>query len=211
MTGEGFRVSTRVAVLPPVPALLPGYLGRTDPVADLRDACREAVAWLVDGASRVTVLADPPDEAARRRGIEAPLGFRVAQSLLAQAKYDRDIDLTGTAADADRLLVLANGTGCRGEKAPGHLDPRSFPYDERIETALAGGDCAALAGLDAALGRDLLAAGIEPLRQVGALRLDVEAADLLYAGDPYGVRYWVATWQCGHAAGGAAPAPGQFR
>ena len=190
-------MSARVVVLPPVPALLPAYLGHTDPVADLRRACREAVAWLVEGVSGVTVLADPPDEAARRRGVEVPLGIRVARSLLEEANYDRGIDLTGAAAGADRLLVLANGSGCRSEKAPGHLDPRSFAFDERIETALAGGDSAGLAGLDAALGRDLLAAGIEPLRQVGALDLDVEAAGLRYAGDPYGVRYWVATWQCG--------------
>ena len=186
----------RVVVLPPVPALLPAYLGRTDPVAELRGACRDAVAWLVDGASGVTVLADPPDEAARRRGVEVPLGVRVAQSLLEEAKYDREIDLTGAAASADRLLVLANGSGCRSEKAPGHLDPRSFAFDERIETALAAGDRAGLAGLDAELGRDLLAVGIEPLRRVGALRLDVEAAVLPYAADPYGVRYWVATWRC---------------
>ena len=189
-------MSTRVVVLPPVPALLPGYLGHADPVADLRNACRDAVAWLVDGASVVTVLADPPDEAARRRGVEVALGVRVARSLLDEAKYDREIDLTGPAEGADRLLVLANGSACRSEKAPGHLDPRSFPFDERIEAALAAGDPAGLAGLDAALGRDLLAAGIEPLRLVGALGLDVEAADLRYAADPYGVRYWVSTWQC---------------
>jgi hypothetical protein len=186
----------RVVVVPPVPALLPDYRGHIDPVADLRGACGAAVAWLVDGGSGVTVLADPLDEAARRRGVEGPLGVRVARSLLEEAKYDGEIDLTGAAAGAGRLLVLANGSGCRSEKAPGHLDPRSFAFDERIETALAGGNSAALAGLDAALGRDLLAAGIEPLRQLGGLRLDVEVAALHYAGDPYGVRYLVATWQC---------------
>jgi hypothetical protein len=194
---EGVRGNTRVVVLPPVPALLPSYLGRVDPVAALRGACHDAIAWLTDGDARsVRVLADLPDQAARHRGVDVPLGVRVARSLLDDAKYDGAIDLAGPAPDADRLLVLANGSGCRSEKAPGHLDPRSFAFDEQIETALAAGDSGALTELDAGLGRDLLAAGIEPLKQVGALGLEVEAAALRYADDPYGVRYWVATWQC---------------
>jgi hypothetical protein len=192
---EGVRGNTRVVVLPPVPALLPGYLGRVDPVAALRGACHDAIAWLADGDA-ITVLADVPGQAARDRGVDVPLGVRVARSLLDNAKYDGAIDLTGPAPDADRLLVLANGSGCRSEKAPGYLDPRSFAFDEQIETALATGDSAALTELDAGLGGDLLAAGIEPLKQLGALGLAVEAAALRYADDPYGVRYWVATWQC---------------
>lgn len=192
--------TTRVVVLPPVPALLPANLGRVDPVAELRKACREAVAWLTDGdAAGVTVLADPLDEAARRHGVEVPLGVRVARSLL-----DREFGFAAAPAPGDRrLLVLANGSGCRTEKAPGHLDTRSFAFDERIEAALAAGDAATLAGIDAGLGRELLAAGIEPLRRLGAARPAVESADLLYADDPFGVRYWVATWLCGTAAEGA--------
>jgi hypothetical protein len=192
-------MSTRVVILPPVPALLPSYLGRTDPVAELRDACRRAVTWLVEGGgSPVSALADAPGQAARLRGIEVPLGLRVARALLDEAQFRQEIRHTDAPTHSDRrLLVLANGSGCRSEKAPGHLDPRSFAFDERIETALAEGDSAALAGLDAGLGRDLLAAGIEPLRQLGAMRLDVATAELLYADDPYGVRYWVTTWLCG--------------
>ena len=89
-------MTTRVVVLPPVPALLPANLGRVDPVADLRKACREAVAWLTDGgASPVTVLADPLDDAARRRGVRTPLGVRVALSLLHDGKRHPDIDVAG--------------------------------------------------------------------------------------------------------------------
>jgi hypothetical protein len=192
-------MSTRVVILPPVPALLPSYLGRTDPVTELRNACRKAVTWLVEGGvSPVSALADAPDRAARLRGVEVPLGLRVARALLDEVQYRQEIQHIDAPTDSDRrLLVLANGSGCRSEKAPGHLDPRSFAFDERIETALAEGDSAALAGLDAGLGRDLLATGIEPLRQLGAMRLDVATADLLYADDPYGVRYWVTTWLCG--------------
>lgn len=192
-------MSVRVVVLPPVPALLPAYRGRHDPVAGLRTACHAAVAWLAGGEeSPVTVLADPPDEAARRRGTGVPLGLRVARDLLAGVAVPGRLDEVearhGEVPDR-RLLVLANGSGCRSEKAPGHLDPRAFDFDERIEKALARGDNAVLAGLDAGLGRDLLAAGVEQLRRLGAMGLDVRSAELLYADDPYGVRYWVATWQ----------------
>ena len=190
---------TRVVILPPVLALLPSCVGRTDPVIELRNACRKAITWLVEGGvSPVTVLADAPDQAAQIRGVEVPLGIRVARSLLGEADYRQEIRHTEAPTHGERrLLVLANGSGCRSEKAPGHLDPRSFAYDERIETALAEGDSAGLAHLDAQLGRDLLAAGIEPLRQLSALGLEVDTADLLYADDPYGVRYWVTTWLCG--------------
>jgi hypothetical protein len=190
-------VSIRVVILPPVPALLPCYRGRIDPVADLRSACRKAITWLVDdGVSPVSALADAPDRAARLRGVEVPLGMRVARTLLDEVGYTRELRHADAPAHHDRrLLVLANGSGRRSDKAPGHLDPRSFAYDQRIETALAEGDSAGLARLDAELGRDLLAAGIEPLRQLGEMRLKVQAAALLYADDPYGVRYWVATWR----------------
>jgi hypothetical protein len=185
-------------VVPPVPALLPAYLGRVDPVAELRAACRTAVRWLVDGApSPVIVLADEPDSAARSRGVEVSLGVRVARSLLADVGYEQEIRTAGGGVSCEpRLLVLANGSARRGEKAPGHLDPRSFGFDERVETALAEGDPAGLATLDPELGHDLLAVGVEPLRQLGAAQHRVETANLLYAGDPYGVRYWVATWRC---------------
>jgi hypothetical protein len=186
-------MTLRVAVVPPVPALLPGYLGRVDPVAELRTACHQAVAWLTDGdvSHPVAVLADPPDEAARLRGVRVPLGLRVARAVLGGMDA-RPVDVPGPLDR--RLLVLANGSACRTEKAPGHLDPRSVAFDDRIETALATGDPTTLAGLDAALGRDLLATGIEPLRRLGAMGPTVREADLRYAADPYGVRYWVATW-----------------
>ena len=198
LAGEGHE-GLRIVILPPVPALLPSCLGRTDPVLDLRNACRKAITWLLEGdVAPVTVLADAPDQAARSRGVEVPLGIRVARALLDEAGHRQEIRHTDAPTPGERrLLVLANGSGCRSEKAPGHLDPRSFAYDERIETALAEGDSAGLAHLDAELGRGLLAAGIESLRQLGAMRLDVETADLRYADDPYGVRYWVTTWLCG--------------
>jgi hypothetical protein len=124
-----------------------------------------------------------------------PLGVRVAHALLPPEARIRHVQAP-TPADR-RLLVMANGSACRGEKAPGHLDERSFAYDERIEKALAGGDSATLAEIEP----DLLAAGIPQLRRLGAAALAVRAADVLYAGDPYGVRYWVVTWDCYQVTG----------
>ena len=46
---------TRVVLVPGVLALLPEYAGLEDPVADLRAACLEAVAWL---GPEVRVVAD---------------------------------------------------------------------------------------------------------------------------------------------------------
>lgn len=183
----------RVVVLPPVPALLPAYRGRVDTLAELREACRAAVAWLVhDFPGPIVVLADELDEAARARGISESQGVRVARYLLDEAGFRGRVDTTARAGQ--RLLVLANGSARRTEKAPGHLDPRSFDFDAAIEKALAEGDPAGLAAVDPGLGHDLLAAGIEPLRGLGALPSVVTEARLRYAADPYGVRYWVASW-----------------
>jgi hypothetical protein len=194
----------RVVVLPPIPALLPAYRSRVDPVPELRAACRAAVAWLVAaGIGPVAVLADQPDEAMRARGVDVSLGLRVARHLLAEAGHPGPVD-DAAAGKAPLLLVLANGSSRRGPKAPGHLDPRSFDFDSAIEKALADGDPAGLTMIDADLGGDLLAAGIEPLRRLGSMCPGMPEAHLRYAGDPYGVRYWVATWLLGDSGVPAA-------
>jgi len=55
-----------------------------------------------------------------------------------------------------------------------------------------------LAGLDERLGAELLADGIGGLRRVGrALTGSPVVASTLYADDPFGVQYWVVTWECG--------------
>ena len=69
----------RVVIAPPVPALLPDYAGREDPVGPLRAALKQAVAWLGDGPVRV--VAQAPSEVDRSRGIQQSLGARIALSL----------------------------------------------------------------------------------------------------------------------------------
>ena len=110
--------------------------------------------------------------------------------------------MPGGTCSALRLLVVADGSARRTEKAPGHLDPRAEPYDAALVHALRVGDPSALLGLDAEQGRALLAAGRAPLQVLaGAVR---HAAPEAFAGaqvshvdDPYGVLYVVARWWTG--------------
>lgn len=186
------------AVVPPVPALLPGNGGLVDPVADLRAAALGAVTDLVAGGpARVVVLHDAPDEANVARGVSQPVGEKVARALLSAAGWAGEVvagvDASTSVEDGDAVLVMANGSARRSEKAPGHLDERSFGFDEALGSALRAGDGVALAAVDAALADDLLAAGAPALQRLGALLGDAAAdVDVRFDGDPFGVQYWVA-------------------
>lgn len=165
-----------MVLVPGVLALLPEYAGLTDPVAELRRACREAVAWLGDGP--VTVVADTQ-------------GRRVAEHLLAErGRAPRDSDHTA-------YLVVANGSACRSEKAPGHLDERALGFDESLDKALRTPDREALSGLDDGLGAELWAGNVPGLRALGDLLEGAGPAVVDYADDPFGVQYWVMRWTCG--------------
>lgn len=163
-------MSTPVVIASCPPALLRRYTGQVDPVPELRAAVLEAAAWITARAASVEIL-----------GGESSL--RVAEEILA-----------GRPRGPAGVWVAANGSARRSEKAPGHLDERSFAFDEEVERAIAAGDVAALTSLDLARGDDLLASGLRGLADVAA-RGGVTNADLRYAADPYGVRYWVATWE----------------
>lgn len=94
------------------------------------------------------------------------------------------------------LLVVADGSARRTLKAPGYLDPRAEPYDDAIAAALASADGPALRHLDAALAAELLAAGRAPLQVLaGAATGYPWTAQLLLHEAPYGVGWFVATWQ----------------
>ena len=113
-------------------------------------------------------------------------------------------DLAGAAEHA-ALLVMGDGSARRGPKAPGHFDERAAAFDDAVERAVRAGDLRALLDLDPALARDLMATG-RPAWQVlaGALRAAARpegarggpaalAVDVRYAGDPFGVKYLVAS------------------
>ncbi|GAA2137649.1 hypothetical protein GCM10009844_04920 [Nocardioides koreensis] len=181
----------RVVLVPGVLALLPEYAGLSDPVAELRAACLAAVSWLT---GPVEIVADEQ-------------GRRVAEHLLVSTGSTTEgagstaegagSTAEGAGAEGDAsYLVVANGSACRGEKAPGHLDERSFAFDAEIDKALRTPDGAALAGVDEALGAELWAGNVAGLRRLGGLLAGAGVPVVDYADDPFGVQYWVMRWTC---------------
>jgi hypothetical protein len=94
------------------------------------------------------------------------------------------------------LLVMGDGSACRGEKSPGYADPRAEPFDAAVGKALANADVEALLALDPALATELLAAGRAPWQVLaGAAAGGQWRGDVLYDAAPYGVSYPVASWE----------------
>ena len=194
----------RALVLPSPRALLPG-LSTHDPVADLREACSVAVGqFLDDGPERVVVLAAPVGEANQQRGVTVPLGFRVARRLLGGVTVEEQPALPYTAAallEDERptaLVVMADGSASRGEKAPGHLHPSAIEFDEAIDAALRAGDAETLAGLDPELATEVWCQGVPGFRVLGEVARGREVtAGVTYAEAPYGVAWWVVRWDLG--------------
>jgi hypothetical protein len=166
----------RVALVPGVLALLPEYAGLEDPVAELRAACLSAVAWL--GQGPVEILADPQGE-------------RVARALLsAREGFETGLRPSSTTT-ATSYLVVGNGSACRSEKAPGHLDERAAAYDDALRAGLASSD---VNGLDLDLGRSLLAS-LDAITRLREILPEGTRAQIDYDDDPFGVQYWVMRWQ----------------
>jgi hypothetical protein len=92
------------------------------------------------------------------------------------------------------LMVLGDGSACRGAKAPGYDDPRAGPFDKTVAQALATADTGALRDLDPALAAELRVAGRAPWQVLAACAGGAGRGDLLYEAAPYGVAYFVATW-----------------
>lgn len=191
-----------VLVLPTPRALLPPA-PLSDPVAELRAACVAAVERLPQGP--VVVLASPVGPADAGRGITVPLGHRVAAQLLGDRSFEPQLALPGVAAAVlelatetsppTTLLVMADGSARRGEKAPGHLHPDSVAFDDRVESALRAGDTETLAALDPGIGEELWCDGIPGLRVLGKVARGLSVtAEVTYADAPYGVAWWVARW-----------------
>ncbi len=96
------------------------------------------------------------------------------------------------------LLVIADGAAAHGDQAPGKRDDRSAAFDDALARAFSSGDPDGLraACADRDLARQLLAV-TDPLLVLADLTRaePPPAAELLYRGTPYGVGYFVATWQ----------------
>ncbi|MFU8850735.1 class III extradiol dioxygenase subunit B-like domain-containing protein [Micromonospora sp. SL1-18] len=135
-----------------------------------------------------------------RAGTDLP---RFARSVTADAPPVECVALGADVAESERrtaLLVLGDGSACRGVKAPGYDDPRAQAYDDGVARAMAGADAEALLGLDPVLSAELKAAGRAPWQVLaGAVRAAGGdwRGDLDYYQAPYGVSYFVASWARG--------------
>jgi hypothetical protein len=204
----------RIVVVPSAPLLLPEYAGRVDAGAELRDACvalcRDELGTGEPSAPVAVVAATGRDA----RSSKPPLGLRVAAEVLRRAgllpgpevvvPWDaRGEALESAAADLhsnSSVLVVADGSARRGEKAPGHLDERAFAFDDALVAALQQGDPDALLALDADLAEELLAQGRAPLQVVAHAmrRAGTNGASAAYrstflqVSDPFGVCYVLA-------------------
>lgn len=93
------------------------------------------------------------------------------------------------------LVVAADGSARRGEKAPGYVDPRAHEADALIGEALARADVAALLALDPDYCAELLIEGRAAWQAMAAACRDgAWTVRAHYAGDPFGVAYHVVTW-----------------
>ncbi len=214
---------TSLAVVPSAPVLLPRFTGRVDAGAGLRVLARQAVQAAVSVADEV-VLVCATDREPRHSG--ASFGEQVGALLLADATmptrtevvaWDADVDecrargaAIGASSGSARcaLVVVADGSACRGEKAPGHLDQRSFGVDGDWLEAVGGVEPDTLypapmepapvraainrerlLGLDPALAADVMFHGRAPLQVMAAALGPALTAFEMHVGDPFGVRY----------------------
>nr|WP_189168283.1 hypothetical protein [Pilimelia anulata] len=128
----------------------------------------------------------------------APLHHPPAPADEAPAAAAADALGRGIAALPGRvgLLVLGDGSACRGEKAPGYADPRAAGYDARLAALLGGADRAGLAALDPAGAAALLVAGHAAWRVLAAATAGADwDGELRHEEAPYGVAYLVAAWR----------------
>lgn len=109
-------------------------------------------------------------------------------------RWGRELAAQGPAA----LLVMGDGSACRGLSAPGYHDDRAEPFDDQIAAALAAADQQALAALDPQLAVELQVAGRAPWQVAAAAAATTTgkwAGRVDYYAAPYGVAYFVASWQ----------------
>jgi hypothetical protein len=92
------------------------------------------------------------------------------------------------------LLVMGDGSARRSTSAPGYYDERAEAFDAGVADALRSGDGQRLS-VDVGLGAQLLASG-PPIWEVAGTLLGGAPfdAELVYAGAPCGVGYFVAAW-----------------
>ncbi|WP_353951372.1 hypothetical protein V6K52_17315 [Knoellia sp. S7-12] len=176
---------TDVVIVPGAPLLLPEYQGRISAAPGLIESCITVVREAVASAHHVVVVHATDRDA---RSTKPAVGLRVADHLLAATHENFDVEHVAVAWDATleecvdlgrglepqgatTLLVVADGSARRTEKAPGHLDPRATDIDDVIVDAVrTAGESGLerLLDLDPELCADLLVAGRAPLQVLAA-------------------------------------------
>ncbi|MFC6237987.1 hypothetical protein [Longivirga aurantiaca] len=156
---------------------------------------------------------DVPLDPAAPGGDPLPLALSVGAWLLAQVGWPGErlaLEVAATADDdelddagialaqggiATALLVVADGSAARSERAPAHLHPGAEAFDASVAAALSIGDPGLLAAIDRAVAREVAAAGRPAWRTAATalhgLRWD---AALLADTAPLGVGYVAAAW-----------------
>jgi hypothetical protein len=213
------------AVVPSAPLLVPQVAAGAAPeLAHLRAACDTAVGRvLAHPVDAVVVLGSGPprsyphgsagsfdgfgvpvrvalgDDLGESSVLPLPLcvgAWLLTRSRCAVVTAGVTVDGAGWSSPAVDVgvLVVADGSACRSEKAPGAFDPRAEAFDGTVAAALAAADGSALVGLDAGLAAQLSCSGVPALQALGALD-GPWSGELLYDEAPYGVGYFVATWE----------------
>lgn len=190
-----------VAVVPSSLALLPELASPDDPLREAREHARAAAAWLWRRhPDDVAVLAAPQRADNLARGVAESPGLRIGRALLADggaATAPAPALEPGEAPTASGLLVVANGSATRSEKAPGHLDDRAFAFDDDLAAALRGGHLERLAAVDPGLAEQLWCFDAPAWCHLGRLAPAPDGPVCVdYDDDPFGVRYWVTRWTC---------------
>jgi hypothetical protein len=181
-------------LIPGCLALLDEYAGSTDPIPELRASVAQAMTWLGKTATQeVEVFCVDTTPENLSRGADIPPAARIVQQQVGQ-HFPSVLPPASPDAPAT-VIVVANGSAKRSAQAPGHLDPRSHIFDDKIEEALDAGDGDPLLEIDHELARELWmydAATLASLGQIFATHQITGGLD--YRADPYGVRYWVGRW-----------------
>lgn len=198
----------RVVVCPHPPVLLREVGGADDETAELRGACREALEPVVAAEPGTVVVVGGAASLEVGRRLLDECGWTGSIQLLAVGEDSSDADLQRLATElrhrADvAVLLLGEGSARRRASAPGCLDERAFPFDDIVADALDSGESGELRSLDDALARDLLVSGRAVFRLLGWMG-EPDRADLSYRDDPFGVSYFVATWELGPPPAGSS-------
>ncbi len=193
----------RVVFVPSAPFLLPGLGGGP---ADLRAACERAVEGLegpisVLGAARHhgittgSVDTTPWGTRGARSPDPLPLALAVGATLLAGREHVLVGVVDGRVPLDGDVLVVADGSATRTDKAPGGFDPRAEAFDEQVARSLRTGDPAGLLALDPALAAELWVGGLTAWQVAARSLLHRQwQGSCHWTGAPYGVFYAVATW-----------------